>query len=134
NLLLLNDISWIVIRTFTGFCFAGAAMIVESWLNEVADNRSRGTIFSVYTAINLGSSTLGQMAMAVTGTAGYVPFVLSAISFACALLPSALTSTPQPRPLVHSRLDVRLLYKTSPIAVIASFSAGMANGSFGTLA
>jgi len=26
-------------------------MIVESWLNEVADNRSRGTIFSVYVTI-----------------------------------------------------------------------------------
>jgi MFS family permease len=134
NLLLVNDVSWIVLRAFSGFCFAGAAMIVESWLNEVADNRSRGTIFSVYTTINMAASTIGQLSMSITGTLGYVPFVVGAISFICAVLPSALTSTPQPRPIASAKLDVRLLYKTSPLAVIAAFACGMANGTFGTLA
>jgi MFS family permease len=134
NLLLVNDISWIVLRAFSGFCFAGAAMIVESWLNEVADNRSRGTIFSVYVTINMAASTIGQLFMAVTGTAGFVPFVVGAISFICAVLPTAMTSTPQPRPISSAKLDVVLLYKTSPLAVIAAFACGMANGAFGTLA
>src|SRR5690606_20081780 len=134
NLLLVNDVSWIILRAFSGFCFAGAAMIVESWLNEVADNRSRGTIFSVYTTINMAASTLGQLAMSVTGTAGYIPFVVGAISFIRAVLPSAMTSTPQPRPIASAKLDVVLLYKTSPLAVIAAFACGMANGTFGTLA
>jgi MFS family permease len=50
------------------------------------------------------------------------------------VLPTALTSTPQPRPLASAKLDVPLLYRTSPVAVIAAFSVGMANGTFGTLA
>ncbi len=62
------------------------------------------------------------------------PFIVGAIAFICAILPSALTSTPQPRPLASAKLDVWLLYKTSPLAVIAAFSVGMANGTFGTLA
>ena len=134
NLLWINDISWILLRALSGFCFAGAAMIVESWLNEVAENKSRGTIFSIYVTINMASSTLGQIAMSVTGTAGYIPFVIGAISFICAILPTALTSSPQPRPLSSARIDVGLLYRTSPVAAIAAFSVGMANGSFGTLA
>ena len=134
NLLLINDISWILLRALSGFCFAGAAMIVESWLNEVAENKSRGTIFSVYVTINMAASTLGQIAMSITGTAGYVPFVLGAISFICAVLPTALTSSPQPRPLSSAKIDVGLLYRTSPVAAIAAFSVGMANGAFGTLA
>jgi MFS family permease len=134
NLLWIQDIGWILLRALSGFCFAGAAMIVESWLNEVADNRSRGTIFSIYVTINMASSTLGQLAMSITGTAGYIPFVIGAISFICAVLPTALTSTPQPRPLASAKLDLGLLYRTSPIAVIAAFSCGMANGAFGTLA
>jgi MFS family permease len=134
NLLLVNDISWIVLRAFSGFCFAGAAMIVESWLNEVAENKSRGTIFSIYTTINMTASTLGQLAMSVTGVSSSIPFIVGAIAFICAILPSALTSTPQPRPLSSAKLDVMLLYKTSPLAVIASFACGMANGTFGTLA
>lgn len=134
NLLWINDVGWILLRALSGFCFAGAAMIVESWLNEVADNRSRGTIFSIYVTINLGASTIGQMAMSITGTAGYVPFVIGAISFICAVLPTALTSSPQPRPLASARLDLPLLIKTSPVAAVAAFCCGMANGAFGTLA
>ena len=134
NLLWINDISWIVLRALSGFCFAGAAMIVESWLNEVADNKSRGTIFSIYVTINMAASTLGQVAMSVTGTAGYIPFVIGAISFICAVLPTALTSSPQPKPLQSAKLDIGLLYRTSPVAAIAAFSVGMANGAFGTLA
>ena len=134
NLLLVNDVAWILLRAFSGFCFAGAAMIVESWLNEVAENKSRGTIFSIYTTINMTASTLGQLAMSVTGVSSHIPFIVGAIAFICAILPSALTSTPQPRPLASAKLDVFLLYKTSPLAVIAAFSVGMANGTFGTLA
>jgi MFS family permease len=134
NLLWINDIGWIVMRALSGFCFAGAAMIVESWLNEVSDNRNRGTIFSIYVTINMAASTIGQLSMSLTGTAGYVPFVIGAISFICAVLPTALTSSPQPKPLASARLDVGLLYRTSPVAAIAALSCGMANGAFGTLA
>lgn len=134
NLLWINDVGWIVLRALSGFCFACAAMIVESWLNEVADNKSRGTIFSIYVTINLTASTVGQIAMSITGTAGYLPFVIGAIAFACALMPPALTSSPQPRPLSSAKLDLPLLIKTSPVAAVAAFCCGMANGSFGTLA
>jgi MFS family permease len=134
NLLWINDFGWIVLRAFSGLCFAGAAMIVESWLNEVAENKSRGTVFSIYTTINMTASTVGQLAMSLTGVSSHIPFIVGAIAFICAILPSALTSTPQPRPIGSAKLDVRLLYKTSPLAVIAAFSVGMANGTFGTLA
>jgi MFS family permease len=134
NLLLVNDVAWILLRALSGYCFAGAAMIVESWLNEVTDNKSRGTIFSSYQAINLAASTAGQLAMSATGVVGYLPFVIGAISFICALLPTALSSRPQPRPLQSARVDLKLLYTTSPVAAIAAFSVGMANGTFGTLA
>ena len=134
NLLMVNDVSWILLRALSGFCFAGAAMIVESWLNEVAENKSRGTIFSIYTTINMAASTFGQLAMSMTGTAGYVPFIVGAISFICAVLPTAMTSSPQPRPLASAKLDLGLLIRTSPVAAAAAFCCGMANGSFGTLA
>jgi MFS family permease len=134
NLLMISDVAWIVLRALSGYCFAGAAMIVESWLNEVTENRQRGTVFSLYSASNMAFSTIGQIAMSITGTRNFVPFVVGAISFICALLPTALSSRPQPRPLQSARLDLKLLYSRSPVAAISAFSIGMANGTFGTLA
>ncbi len=134
NLLWINDVGWIILRVFSGFCFAGAAMIVESWLNEVSDNKGRGTIFSIYVMVNMSASTIGQLSMSITGIAGYLPFVIGALAFSMALLPTALTTRAQPRPLASSKINLPLLYRTSPIAVIASFSIGIGNGTFGTLA
>ncbi len=134
NLLWINDVGWILLRVFSGFCFAGAAMIVESWLNEVSDNKSRGSVFSIYVTINLIASTVGQLTMSITGVQGHLPFILGGLAFICALLPMALTTSPQPRPLASSNIDLRLLLKTSPVALVASFCVGMTNGTFGTLA
>lgn len=134
NLIFINDLAWIALRVFSGFCFAGAAMVVESWLNEVSDNESRGTTFSIYVSVTLFASTAGQMIIAATGVAGYIPFVLAAIAYIGAVLPTAVTRTPQPAPLKSASLDIGLIFRTSPIAVVAAFSVGMANGAFGTLA
>ncbi len=134
NLIFINDLAWIGLRIFSGFCFAGAAMVVESWLNEVSDNENRGTTFSIYVSVTLFASTAGQMTIAATGVAGFLPFVLAAIAYIGAVLPTAVTRTPQPAPLKSASFDIGLIYRTSPIAVIAAFSVGMANGAFGTLA
>ena len=107
NLLWINDVGWIVMRAFSGFCFAGAAMVVESWLNEVSENKTRGTIFALYVTINTAASTLGQLAMSITGTAGYIPFVLGALAFMGAIVPTAVSSTPQPQPLTSAKTRSR---------------------------
>ena len=134
NLLWISDIGWIVLRIFSGFCFSGAAMIVESWLNETAENKNRGTIFSTYVMINMAASTLGQLSMSITGISGYLPFVVGALALITATLPTALTTKPQPKPLASADINIKLLIRTSPIAVMASFCVGIANGTFGTLA
>ncbi len=134
NLLWISDIGWIVLRIFSGFCISGAAMIVESWLNETAENKNRGTIFSTYVMINMAASTLGQLSMSVTGISGYLPFVIGALALITATLPTALTTKPQPKPLASANINIRLLIRTSPVAVMASFCVGIANGTFGTLA
>ncbi len=134
NLMWISDVGWIVLRIFSGFCFSGAAMIVESWLNETAENKNRGTIFSTYVMINMAASTLGQLSMSVTGISGYLPFVIGALALITATLPTALTTKPQPKPLASANINIRLLIRTSPVAVMASFCVGIANGTFGTLA
>jgi MFS family permease len=50
-----------------------------------------------------------------------------------ALVPTALSTRAQPKPLVESKLDLPALVKNSPVAVAGAFLIGISNSSFGTL-
>ncbi len=134
SLVLVTPWVWIPVRALSGFCFAGAAMIVESWLNERADASSRGRIFGVYTMVNLAATTAGQMVLTLGDANGYIFFVLAAMVYCLALLPTAISATTTPRPLTQVSLNLRGLWKNSPIAFFAVLMVGVSNASFGTLA
>lgn len=134
SLLYIDAIGWIALRAVSGFCFAGAAMIVESWLSERVDARSRGAVFGVYTMINLLATTAGQLSLSLGDTTGYVFFVVPAIVYCLALVPTAVSASPTPAPLVSVQLDLASLWRNSPVAVAAVFAVGISNGAFGTLA
>lgn len=134
SLLLITPWVWIPVRALSGFCFAGAAMIVESWLNERADAASRGRVFAVYTMVNLAATTAGQMALTLGDANGHFFFVLAAMVYCLALLPTAMSATTTPRPLTQVSLNLRGLWRNSPIAVFAVLMIGVSNAAFGSLA
>ncbi len=134
NVLIVTPIAWILVRAATGFAFAGATMIIESWLSESATSETRGRVFARYMVVNLASSVIGQLTVTLYSPAGFEPFVLVAILAALALIPTALSSSRAPDPLHEVKLDLRRLIRVSPIAVVACFGVGLANGAFGTLA
>ncbi len=133
NLIFVSPFAWIALRALSGFCFAGAAMIVESWLNERATKENRGTIFSVYQMVNFAASTAGQLLITTGSTSSYEFFVLGAIFYSLAILPSALSTAQTPRPLKTTKLDLRRLFINSPVSAVGCFIIGMVNGAFGTL-
>jgi MFS family permease len=124
---------WIPLRAVSGFCFAGAAMIVESWLKEV-DSSIRGQVFGTYTMINLAGSTGGQMLLigADVSTAWY--FMLGAIFYCLALIPTAISTRRAPAPLFEVKLKILQLWQNSPVAVFAVLMIGISNGGFAALA
>ena len=134
SLILLTPVAWIPLRALSGFCFAGAAMIVESWLSERTDAANRGKVFGAYTMVNLAASTGGQLALTLAAPDGPLFFVLGAIFYCLALVPIAISSSQSPKPLVKVRLDLRSLWRNSPVAVFGVLMIGISNGAFGTLA
>ena len=133
SVLFVHSWAWIILRAFTGFSFAGAAMIVESWLNERTETRYRGRVFGVYTMVNLLATTAGQMAISSGDAVGFEFFVLPAVFYVLALVPTALSTRSQPKPLVESRLDLKALFANSPIAAVGALLTGISNSVFGTL-
>jgi MFS family permease len=133
SLIFITPYVWIPLRALSGFCFAGAAMIVESWLNERTESASRGRVFGIYTMVNLAATTCGQIVLMAGDARGFLFFVLAAIFYCLALLPTALSATSTPTALVSVSLDLRGLWRNSPIAVFAVLMVGVSNSAFGAM-
>ena len=134
TVLLVHPIAWIPLRAAAGFCFAGAAMIVEAWINERTSRGTRGRVFGIYTMVNLGATTAGQMFLVTGDTGGVVFFLVAAVFYTLAIVPPALSAATKPRPLRKVSFDLPQTWKNSPIAVVAVVLIGVSNGAFGTLA
>ena len=80
SLIVIDPIVWIPMRAAAGFCFAGSAMIVESWVNERTNSQTRGKVFGVYTMVNLTATTAGQMLLVTGDTSGPIFFLIAAVS------------------------------------------------------
>ena len=131
--ILVDPTAWILLRAFTGFSTAGTSMIIESWLNERADNESRGTIFSTYIMITLAGVVGGQMMVSYGDIKGTVLFMIVGILLCLAMLPTTLSTAASPKPLRSVKLDIKALYRNSPIASVGMVLIGISNGAFGTL-
>ncbi|WP_099865415.1 MFS transporter [Pararhizobium haloflavum] len=132
--LIVEPISWIVLRALTGFAMAAVFMIIESWLNERSTNETRGMVFSLYMTITYVAIVAGQMTIATGDIATPTFFMVAGILYCLALIPTAVSTAVSPSPLRKVRLDIRGLYRNSPVACISIFLIGVANGAFGTLA
>jgi MFS family permease len=132
--LLVDPVSWIVLRVVTGFALAAAFMIIESWLNERATNETRGLIFSLYMTVTYVAIVAGQMSLALGDVTQTTFFIIAGILYCLALLPTAVSTATSPAPLKEVRLDLRVIFKNSPVSFVAMLLIGIANGAFGTLA
>src|SRR3546814_16630557 len=120
-------------RALTGFCFAGLYLVIESWLNERADNTNRGFVVGIYTMVNLSVIVAGQMMLTLGDPQQFPLFALSSILVSLAAVPVALTVSPQPPPIAEARLRPLRLSPIYPVAAVGFFLLGITTGGFLTL-
>ena len=118
--LVVNSVAWILFRGIAGFSIAGAYMVMESWLNERVTNETHGTVFSVYMAISMVAVMAGQFIVPLGDPGTATLFMISAIVFALALMPTGLSSAQSPQPLTQVSVDLKGLYRKSPAAAVGS--------------
>lgn len=132
--IVLQPLTWWLLRMATGLCFAVLYMIIESWLNEKSSNENRGLVFSIYTIVNLTVVTLGQMMLVLDEPTNFPLFSLASILVSLAAVPVALTRSPAPAPIDTVKIRFRRLLALSPVGVAGCAAVGLANGAFWALA
>lgn len=134
NGLAVDPVAWIILRAISGLCFAGSYMIIESWLNERLTNESRGSVFSVYMIVSLAAMMIGQYLLIVARPETQTLFMVGAILYALAVLPTALSKAQSPAPLTQVKFDLVKLFLNSPAAVVSSIVAGILSGAWANFA
>jgi MFS family permease len=115
---------WILARFLTGFSMIGIFIIVESWLNDRANNKTRGKVLSLYMLVTYVGMALGNFLLNVSNPKQYEPFILISLLFSIALIPILLTKRKPPKFKKTSSIKIKELYKISPFGSISMFCTG----------
>jgi len=130
NGMIIEAYTWIFLRALAGFCFAGSYMIIESWLNERVSDDSRGAMFSVYMIVSQAAFMCGQYMLVLADPSKEILFMLGAILYSIAVIPTALSKAQSPAPLTQVKVDLKGMFVNSPAAFIGSVIAGILASSF----
>jgi len=119
-----NPIVWTLGRFLTGLSLVSCYVVAESWLNDRANNRTRGKLLSVYMIINYFGLACGALLLNFDDPTGFKPFILVSILLSVALVPILLTKRPAPKFKKIGTLNLVELYKISPLGTVSSFCTG----------
>lgn len=143
--------SWGAMRMLSGFCFSGLYIVAESWLNGSANNKSRGSLLSVYFIIQTGGVAIGQLLLNLSSPEGILLFIIVSILISFSLVPMLVSASATPPYELTERISMRELFRLSPMGLTGSFlngisqttlyvalalygkAIGLSNGSIGSL-
>lgn len=126
--LLLDPWLWALLRAITGFATTTMYIIVESWVNDRADNRFRGRLLSVYMVIWYIAMMGGQGLLALDETGDAPLFVIAAMLYSLGALPLLLAGGKAPAFAEAKKLPLRVLLKTVPLGPVGGFMVGVLHG------
>jgi len=130
---IVNPYVWILGRFITGFSIISIFVVVESWLNDRATNRTRGKVLSIYMIITFIGIGLGVLLLNFSNPKQYEPFILVSLLLSIALVPILLTKRKPPKFKKISSIKIKELYKISPLGTFSMFCVGFIHPSIFTM-
>ena len=124
HVVFVDPVVWTLARFLTGFSMIGILIIVESWLNDRANNRTRGKVLSFYMFLTFFGFALGNLLLNVSSPKNYEPFILISLLFSIALIPILLTKRKPPKFKKISSINIKELFKISPMGSFSMFCSG----------
>jgi MFS family permease len=125
---LVEPFVWIVFRLAIGFSLTGLYAIVESWLSGASDDRTRGKALAVCSVAQYAAWAAGNQIFAHGDPARFALFVIAAALFAASVPAFFLVREAPPARPARAVLDLRLLWRMTPVGFACGFLTGIANG------
>ena len=124
HVVFVDPLVWTFARFLTGFSMIGIFVIVESWLNDRANNKTRGKVLSLYMFITFVGLALGNLLLNVSNPKNYEPFILISLLLSIALVPILLTKRKPPKFKKTTSIKIKELFKISPFGSFSMICTG----------
>jgi len=128
-----NLYAWFVIRALMGASSSGLFIASETWINEVALERTRGRVIAVYGMIISGSFGLGPLLIPLIGIDGLLPFVVGSAFIALAALPLLWTGGLSPSIEGRSKFSILAFLLIAPTVCVAIWVSSFKEMAVGSL-
>ncbi len=92
-----NVYAWFPLRFVLGSAGIFLWVAGETWINQIADERTRGRTVGLYSAALSGGFAIGPLILSQTGSEGWTPFLVSAAIIAVSASPILLAAGTAPR-------------------------------------
>ena len=124
-----SPLVWIIMRSSTGFCYAGLYVVAESWLNGLAANTFRGRLLAVYNVVTVGAYGAGQLLVFNFDARNLTGFAFAAMIASLAVIPVAMSEqAATPNVDNHEHITLRELARVVPTGVGTILLVGLAHG------
>jgi MFS family permease len=121
---------WMAMRLISGFCFAGLYIVAESWLNDRANNETRGKLLSMYMVVTYVGIGAGQLLLNLADPAAFQLFILTSVLISVAVVPLLLSAGSPPTFHDSVRISLREMYRLTPLGIVSMFAVGMVTATF----
>ena len=124
---------WFLLRVLTGISMVSIYTVAESWLNDRASNKNRGSVLSIYMVILYGAMGLGMFLLNFSDPLNFQPFILISVITSAALIPILLTKRKAPTFKKIATMSLQEAFNSSPFGMVSSFFYGTIQSALFTL-
>lgn len=117
--------AWFVIRFLMGAAATALFIVSETWINQLATERTRGRVIAVYSTVLSLGLVIGALVLPVTGIEGWAPFLAAAGMTALAGIPLVFAGRQMAPMAAHEAGDVLRYVRAAPDAIGAAFLMGV---------
>lgn len=115
---------WFPIRFVLSGALNSLFVVSEFWINQLADERNRGRMVSLYTTCFSAGFGAGPAILGLIGTRGITPFFVGSGMMLLALIPILIVRRAAPRIEGHAKQPMLGLLRAAPAALLAAFVFG----------
>ncbi len=128
-----SPLLWAGLRFVAGISNMGLFMVIESWLNECAEPKFRGRIFSIYMIVTYMGSTVGQQLLNVGDVRSQTLFLVAGVFVVLSTVPVAMTRSIHPKLPKVQQKALKTILRKAPISMLGCFGSGLLHSAFYTM-